>query len=144
MTSFSKNNLTPRQPMRCSRGSFLRFSQFFALFWLDIGHSLRLNAEVVKLIGGGYVINGAYPVKFVFALYETYTKWKKKCPKSIQLWLLVKYCTDLLTLGHVQATLLLLFRSEGVLQIFWQKLTQILNDNTVYRSAQATPVLSNI
>ena len=29
VTSFSKNNLTPRLPMRCSQGSFLQFSQRF-------------------------------------------------------------------------------------------------------------------
>ena len=29
MTAFSKNNLTPRQPMRSSQGSFSRFSPFF-------------------------------------------------------------------------------------------------------------------
>ena len=29
VTSFSKNKLTPRQPMRCSQGSFLLFSLCF-------------------------------------------------------------------------------------------------------------------
>ena len=51
VTSFSKNNLTPRQLMRCSRGSFSQFSRCF--YFLD---------NVVKLVGGGSVINGAYPV----------------------------------------------------------------------------------
>ena len=31
LTSFSKNNLTPRQPMRCSWCSFSRFSQCFCI-----------------------------------------------------------------------------------------------------------------
>ena len=33
LTSFSKNNLTPRQLMRCFWGSFLRFLQCFFYLW---------------------------------------------------------------------------------------------------------------
>ena len=36
------------------------------------------------------------------ALWETYKKKWKKCPKSIQLWLCIRYCTDRLTRGHVR------------------------------------------
>ena len=50
VTYFSKNNLTPRQQMRYSQGSFLRFSRCFF--------------KVVELVGGGTVINGGYAVYF--------------------------------------------------------------------------------
>ena len=44
VTSFSKNNLTPRQPMRCSQGTFSRLSQCFLRGGgpLVISHKCRL------------------------------------------------------------------------------------------------------
>ena len=36
LTSFSKNNLTPRQPMRYSQGSFLQFLRCFVQIRLNI------------------------------------------------------------------------------------------------------------
>ena len=39
---------------------------------------------------------------FFTCLVRNLQKRWKKCPKSIQLWLCIRYCTDGLTLGHVQ------------------------------------------
>ena len=45
VTFFSKNNLTPPKPMRFLRAAFRDLAMFFY--------------KVVKLVGGGSVINGA-------------------------------------------------------------------------------------
>ena len=77
---------------------------------VSLGHSLRLNAEFVARaweILGSFVVGGQNDFKvchsfFWCALY-VYNKRKiEKCPKSIQLWLCFKYCTEKKTLGHVQ------------------------------------------
>ena len=41
-------------------------------------------------------------ILFFMCLLRNLQKKFRKCPESIQLWLCIKYCTDRLTLGHVQ------------------------------------------
>ena len=79
------------------------------LYWNIIWHSLRLNAEVVarawKFLGSLVVwvkIILQVVILFLMCLVRNLQKKWKKCPKSIQLWLCNKYCTEILLLGHVQ------------------------------------------
>ena len=75
----------------------------------SIWHSLRLNTEVMARawhILGSLVVGIKIVLQIVFlslcVLLETYKKWRKKCPKSIKLWLCIRYWTDRLTLSYVR------------------------------------------
>ena len=78
---------------------------------VSLGHSLRLNAEFVARawhILGSFVVGVKIIFKFVIIFFNvpcmkfTTTTKMEKWPKSIQLWLCVKYCTDKQTLRHIQ------------------------------------------
>ena len=72
---------------------------------LMLWHSLRLNAEVVarawQILGGGQNIFTFCHSFFMCLVRNLQKKWKKY-PKSIQLWLCIRYCTGGLTLRHVR------------------------------------------
>ena len=55
VTFFSKNNLTLPKPMRFLRAAFCDLAMFFFILQ-------KKFKKVVELVGGGSVINGAYPV----------------------------------------------------------------------------------
>ena len=90
----------------CVAGAVLQ-----ATLWLfnSLRHSLRLNAEVVArawqildylVVGVKIILQVSY--FFFMCLVRNLQKKMKKCPKSIQLWLCIRYCTDRLKLGHAQ------------------------------------------
>ena len=74
--------------------------------WLNnIWHSLRLNAEVMARawhILDSLVVGVKIILQVVIRFFYVPCKKLKKCPKSIKLWLCIRYCTDRLTLGHVR------------------------------------------
>ena len=77
-------------------------------YYQSIRQSLRLNAEVVararqilgSLVVGVKIILQVFILFFMCPLVNLQKKWKK-CPKSIQVWFCIRYCTDRLMLGHV-------------------------------------------
>ena len=75
----------------------------------EIRHSLRLNVEVVarawqnfgSLVVGVNIILQVVILSF-YVPCKKLTKKMEKCPKSVQFLHCITYCTERLTLGHVQ------------------------------------------